>query len=951
MVRLLMRVRQQHAAAAPSTQPSTDPATLLPADCEMPSHTVTVTKDFKFSPPSIESEVPCHLHFKLLPYTAAHHICVTNASTKEVVASSGPLRAGDSFSTTLVEPGRYAFSSEAYPFMHGGVHAAACPSTSSNAAASRLEAEPSIDCIKANSSAGPELSPKTEGAAAASAAQHTGKPARRSASPSKGAAAGQASTVAGQHRPAHGDHDTLAGAGSDLATTTTATTAPALVGAAGAAPGGSSSADAGAQAAPALAPLTDRCRRSSCGSDSWDLLPQQPSEQAVLELVAAGAQRQHSLPATGRGFPGVGAGSNASAAGASILQQPQPPVEGSPTPSSCCDDIVPDHAEAPTAPTAAAAAAGCTSPAELFRSGPYRRRATAYDDDHDPPTQAPTAELRAARAQLQQQQACSSQQGGSCSLTANSSSNSGRGTAAAGRQAAGEQQRPAACSMVRYAAGLEGLEISCSAIALPEHSSAAALARAGSAGSSVLLGSCRSMQHNPLDSEAEPGTASAGFSDDEEVTEFLYEPLGTDTDEGGGCAPGPAAVGYKLMRSDSSQHTSEEEPGSPGDDSGREHQQQEPDWLPRQQEQLGSEHSQEDVISEAAHLLPAARCNGSGRRVRAAWPSSSTGPAADAVLRSHSESDDSSDSDSGRDVRLRHAYGRGAAGGSSTNSSWLLGASRQQGQRHQPNGRRVERLDSAAQTSPLHGGSLRMNQPPGSSWTLGGKQVASFSSPAGHTAVEDISARHNSSSSSRASAPAAGASAAAAAKRYLGSGSSTMLGPGTHRIGRGGQLPPIGSCLEAVTRSVADTAAVLQKCSLQATQLPAKLPGAVADSACDSDGEPPSLAARLAQKQQQQKLVAANALAGSAAHSRTSSSGGSNAADSALAAAAAAAAGQGQGTKKKKKGKGKADAAAVRAAAEARAAVEARRHDRDTVECALLDNRGSSSRGDSEVCC
>lgn len=909
---------------------------------------MTVTKDFKFSPPSIESEVPCHLHFKLLPYTAAHHICVTNASTQEVVASSGALRAGDSFSTTLVEPGRYAFSSEAYPFMHGGVHAAACPSTSSSAA-SRLEAQPSVDCIKA-SSAGPELSPKTDGAAAASAAQQTGKPARRSASPSKGAAAGGASTVAGQHRQAHGDHDTLAGAGSDLATTTTATTAPAVVGAAGAAAGGTSSADAGVQAATALAPLTDRCRRSSCGSVSWDLLPQQPSEQAVLELVAAGAQRQHSLPATGRGFPGAGAGSNASAAGASILQQPQPSVEGSPTPSSCCDDSVSDHAETPTA--AAAAAAGRASSAELFRSGPYRRRATAYDDDLDPPFhQAPTAELRDARAKLQQHEYSSSQQGGSRSLTANSSSNSGGGTAA-GRQAAGEQQHRAACSMVRYAAGLEGLEISCSAVALPDHSSAAVLARSGSAGSSVLLGSCRSMQHNPLDSDAEPGTASAGFSDDEEVTEFLYEPLGTDTDEGGGCAPGPAAVGYKLMRSDSSQHTSEEEPGSPAD-SGREHQQQEQDWRPRQQE-LGSEHSQEDVISEAAHLLPAARCNGSGitgagRHARLAWPSGSTGPAADYVLRSHS--DESSDSDSGRDVRLRHAYGRGAAGGSSTNSSWLLGASRQQGQQHQSNGRHVEQLDSAAQTSPLHGGSIRMNQPPGSSWTLGGKQVASFSSSAGHTAVEDISARHNSSSSSRASTPAAGASAAAAAKRYTGSGSSTMLGPGTHTIGRGGQLPPIGSGLEAVTCSVADTAAVLQKHSLQAAQLPAKLPGAVADSACDSDGEPPSLAARLAQKQQQQKLVAANALAGSAAHSRTSSSGGSSAAGSALAAAAAAAAGQSQGAKKKKKGKTKADAAAVRAAAEARAAVEARRHDRDTVECALLDNRGSSSRGDSEVCC
>jgi hypothetical protein len=506
--------------------------------------------------------------------------------------------------------------------------------------------------------------------------------------------------------------------------------------------------------------------------------------------------------------------------------------------------------------------------------------------------------------------------------------------------------------MVRYAAGFEGLEISCSAIALPEPScaaaAAAALARTGSAGSSVLLGSCRSMQHNPLDSDADPGTASAGFSDEEEeeVTEFLYEPLGTDTDEGVGCAPGPAAVGYKLMRSTSSQHTSEDDLESPvGSHHGQHQQQAERGWRSRQQ--LSCEHSQEDVISEVAHLLPAARCNGSGNtiagrgRVRVAWASSGT----DGVLDSRSGSDDGSDSDSGRDVRLRHAYGRRAAGSSSTNGSWQLGASKQQA-----TGRHVQQVDSAAQTSPLHGGSHRLNQLPGSSWTTGGKQVTSFSSTMSHTAVEDISTGHNSSSSG-VGAPAAGAAAAAAAKKYMGSGSSTMLGPGTHRIGRGGQLPPIGSGLEAVTCSVTDTATVLHKCSLQTSRLPAKLPGAVADSTCDSDSEPPALAARLAQKQQQQhqKLVAAHALAGSAGHSRTSSSGGSSAAGSALAAATATAAAA-KATKKKKKGKAKADAAAARAAAEARAAVEARRHDRDTVECALLDNRGSSSRGDSEVC-
>jgi hypothetical protein len=66
-----------------------------------------------------------------------------------------------------------------------------------------------------------------------------------------------------------------------------------------------------------------------------------------------------------------------------------------------------------------------------------------------------------------------------------------------------------------------------------------------------------------------------------------------------------------------------------------------------------------------------------------------------------------------------------------------------------------------------------------------------------------------------------------------------------------------------------------------------------------------------------------------------------------MTAAAAGAKGAAATSNKKKKGKGK--AGADKAANDARAAVAARRREKDCVEFALLDSRGTSSRGDSEV--
>ena len=84
----------------------------------MPHYTVTVGRDWKFSPPSIQSELPCNLSFKLHPFTGQLQIQVLDSSDNEV-ASSGPLRAGDCFSTTITEPGSYAFTSNTHSFMSG----------------------------------------------------------------------------------------------------------------------------------------------------------------------------------------------------------------------------------------------------------------------------------------------------------------------------------------------------------------------------------------------------------------------------------------------------------------------------------------------------------------------------------------------------------------------------------------------------------------------------------------------------------------------------------------------------------------------------------------------------------------------------------------------------------------------------------------------------------------
>jgi hypothetical protein len=400
------------------------------------------------------------------------------------------------------------------------------------------------------------------------------------------------------------------------------------------------------------------------------------------------------------------------------------------------------------------------------------------------------------------------------------------------------------------------------------------------------------------------------------------------------------------MRSNSSQHTSED-PESPADSRRQQRQQQ---WRrQQQQQQLSSEHSQEDVISEEAQLLSAkaerTRCNGGSsssvciRPVKLAWQPSSSGPTTGASLEDHSGDESGSGSESGQDVRLQH-IGRSAV--NSNGSSWLLSARRRQQQLSSP---RVAQVDFSAQTSPTSAGSqsLKLRLAPGSSWTLGGQSHVFSSTAATHTVVEDFSGQQSNSRSTVGVAEGEAATASrllGIARQHVGSGPTTSLGPGTHKIGHGGQLPSLirEAGLAAATASLVSTGAALQG----ARRLQAKLPVGNA-AACESDDEPPSLKARIAEKQQQQ------ALAGMASHSRSSSSGGSSGSTQAAVPAAAAAAAKAHVPNKKKKGKGKADAAESRTAAEARAAAEARRRDRDCVEYALLDNRGTSSKIESEV--
>ena len=906
----------------------------------MPHYTVTVGRDWKFSPPSIQSELPCHLSFKLHPFTGQLQIQVLDSSDNEV-ASSGPLKAGDCFSTTITEPGSYAFTSNTHSFMSGHLVATGTATNSSSNTCGKLEAEPSVDCISTatglqqqESAAAAECAGKGPAASKAGPAS-TGK---RSASPNKGSAA----TAAAQHRQPQqqqqGDGEEAEDA-SDRSDTPTAgmpdRTATATLSAAAAA----------AAMHGAVGGLGPAGRRSSCGSDAWDTLQQQPSELAVLELVTAGAQPQHT---------------HAAAA----------------APAQLAQDTASRFAPA----------------AELSRAGRWARRATAYDDELDVAFhQEPTAELRQGLANLQcaggsgvrgRQPAAGNGSSAAVALQRGSSSSLGDEVGAAPeaeqQQQQQQQQQHTALGKVRFAMGIEGLDFTFPAAANTAAASAAAtagaaaaaedqggeLTRASSGSSSVLQGSCKSDSHNPLASGDE-AAGSAGSGKDEDAE-------GDSDMEGGGLGE------YELLCSNSSQISSDYE-GETLEDRGissRRHVQQ------QQQQGLSSDPSEEDIRSEGARLLSAqaarSRCDAgasgsrssSGRPGRLAWQASSSAQDAGST-QVEVCSDAGSDSDSGEDMRLQR-----------------VGSSRRPGL---VSGSRVEQVDSSAQTSPLF--AARFSQPPGSSWALGGSTHKTFSSTAagGHNAVRSLSGKDSrstaspsgygkssssSSSSSRLAATAAAVAAQAAAGETAVAGlnkiltattsssssaSSTLLGPGTHRLGQ--RLPPISinssskGSAAAVASSMQDTIAALGRAQQQVGP-----PGAVGtredgyepllDGPSSDDGveasHPPPLQARLAKREQ---LLHANVLAARGSdslHSRNSSSGGSSGVGAApMTAAAAGAKGAAATSNKKKKGKGK--AGADKAANDARAAVEARRREKDCVEFALLDSRGTSSRGDSEV--
>lgn len=865
----------------------------------MSQFTVTV-QDFAFCPPHIQSELPCHLHFKLAPYTSQQQVSVLNAATQEVVATSGLLQAGDSFTATLTQPGEYAFASDIYPFMSGGVVATdSCSlSNSSGGGGGKLAAEVSVDCIKASTGAEPSPKPVNGAAAAAEAAGGS------KASPKKDA-------------PAGGHSRGSAHSAEDSDTSPVASSIAAAAG--GAAPPPAHGIEV-QQQQPAL---MDRCRRSSCGSDTWETLPQQPSEMAVLELVTTGAA----------GAPPAAATASAKTLG---------------------------RTSSAAAREAASAAAGSRfAPcAELSRSGRWARRATAYDDELDAPFhQASTAQYDADSPSPLLQDKLLQQQ-----------------------EQQQQEQRPAGCAGVRFAKGLEGLVFSASSAGeqLPGSNGAG-----GSDCSSVLMGSHRSGE-NPLDSDD-------GGEQQQQQGGWQRTGYGRGDDDGNlsdSCADDSGAAEdpdswYERLPSHSSEHSSasvSEDPDSAAaeallTDSPSLHRARGHHMQQEQQQQLfgsgGGPRSREDEqdrmaagegmhpgAAAASRTLPPLRIGGRGRPAWEQTTDGSTRPAAAASAApcssllcdsGGSESDDSSGACGGDDVRLRRVGGRssGAGGGG------LLAQGDDVGRTA------VEQVEAAQQTSPISVAS-RYALPPGSGWFVNGERKT-FSSTASSTAAAAAAAQgpnEDSSSGSRA----AGVTAAAALKNSLGSLSSTsMLGPGTHKLSGSSTWGPTASG----SSQDGGMTAVLNRVQ-QVQRLQVKLPGAVdeqqqqrsPDNSDDAD-TPPALAQRLAQKS---AAAAAAAAAKRVAHSHSSStassisagSGGSHAASTAVTAASAGASAKGQhgvSNKKKKKGGGAAakaaDAAAERAAAEARAAVEARRRDRDYVELAMLD-RGSGSRGDSD---
>lgn len=868
----------------------------------MPHFSVTV-QDFRFSPPNIEAELPCHLHFKLLPYSADQQISVINNSTNEVVACSGPLKPGDSFSTTVVEPGSYAFTSELYPFMSGQLIATGDADGSSN---SRLEAQPSADCIKASSSQEPALKHTAPGPTAQPAPAAAGK-----AQPEKASSCGSRRlsaldtaskspvpppSTAAQHDALQQQEPQPVGAAGESDTLQP----PAAAAASSPAPAASHSATF----------LTERCRRSSYGSDGWDPLAQQPSEQAVLELVAAGAQPQHTQP-------------------------PQP-------------------AAGQANVTAEDAAARYIPAGQLSRSGRWARRATAYGDEADVGIHQVSSTTAAAEE--------SQPQG---------------------------QQRGGPCAAVRFAKGLEGLVFSPSCTPQGEAHTAAdwrdgAGARASGPGSSVFPGSCGTGSQDSDTGEA----ADAGELSDS-------------------CAGDPAAEDwYERLPSHSSEHSSGSEEPEPVESPGAVLSHDQLAQALRIVQHGLSDAQAGDVTSEEARLLSAGSSprNGSRRhcrRPKLAWQQGSDSAAGDG-----SGSGSESDSGAHGDVRLRFLAKRTAGIRSHQASPQQLSPStRGAGPPVSPMidsysssavraGSNRARVEAGAQTSPLSADSmhLRFKNAPGSSWALGGQSLKAFSSTTASAAdgpgqgggSSSSTGTFNISSGHASTAAAAAAAVTAAVKKGLGSGSiNTLLGPGMHRIG---QLPSIKSSSGGGGSTTSSTAAALLSREAskaagqqQTQQLQLKLPGMVnmgdgagrqphqqqgsPDDSDDGSSSPPALHARLAQKHQQGAAATARSSKVTALSRNSSSSGSSTTAGAtsiSATAAAAAAAGvaaasagttKAHVTNKKKKGRSKlseADVAAERAAAEARACAEARRRDRDCVEFALLD-RGSSSRGDSEV--
>ncbi|WIA18600.1 hypothetical protein OEZ85_010040 [Tetradesmus obliquus] len=286
---------------------------------------------------------------------------------------------------------------------------------------------------------------------------------------------------------------------------------------------------------------------------------------------------------------------------------------------------------------------------------------------------------------------------------------------------------------------------------------------------------------------------------------------------------------------------------------------------------------------------------------------------------------------------------------------------------------RAGTAEAAAQTlPPLRNRAGLLQQPPGSSWSLGGSAlgvgggVRSTFSSTNHAPLAGSSSRYAAGADvdheqSNSAAPAAGRPTyyvrLTSSRTHVGleasgqvvssssGGGSTLLGPGTHLISQqalrqrstssslgGAQSRVVGAGsiddpVEQLEQLHRDKARRLRQHHLQLRQ------------AADSDGNesPPELSVRLAQKRQQQ-LTAASTVEPSGA------------------AAAGSAAGKACGKKKKGRSKaaaglGSERAAASEAAAVSRAAAAAaaeRRRERDHLECALYDHGSGSSRADSE---